>query len=184
MSADVEIVDKLKKILGKFYKIDDKYGIICIGTTATGEIVPIRVDSEGRLEETGIQTAPFTSKFAEFKDQVIGPGEWLDVLQYTSAGQVEEFFILSPNTNFKVQVAVDGAVVLEKTYDELREVQQNSRDISAFAELDENGDPTGFYVASIRNIPHAVSIQVKVQNTGASPITLPNIFVKYKTLGE
>jgi hypothetical protein len=105
------------------------------------------------------------------------------VLQYTGTGQVEEFFIRSPNTNFKVQVTVDEAVVLEKTYDELREIQQNSRDISAFAELDENGDPTGYYVASIRNIPHAVSIQIKVQNTGSAPTTLPNIFVKYKTLG-
>jgi hypothetical protein len=137
-----------------------------------------------RLEETGVLTIPFASKFAEFKDQAIGAGEWLNVLQYTGAGQVEEFFIRSPNTNFKVQVTVDGAVVLEKTYNELREVQQNSRDISAFAELDENGDPTGYYVASIRNIPHAVSIQVKVQNTGSAPTTLPNIFVKYKTLGE
>jgi len=137
-----------------------------------------------RLEETGILTVPpFTSNFKEFKDQAVGAGEWLNVLQYTGTGQVEEFFIRSPNTNFKVQVTVDGAVVLEKTYDELREIQQNSRDISAFPELDENGDPTGYYVASIRNIPHAVSIQIKVQNTGSTPTTLPNIFVKYKTLG-
>jgi hypothetical protein len=137
-----------------------------------------------RLEETGILTVPpFTSNFKEFKDQAVGAGEWLNVLQYTGTGQVEEFFIRSPDTNFKVQVTVDGTVVLEKTYDELREIQQNSRDISAFAELDENGDPTGYYVASIRNIPHAVSIQIKVQNTGSAPTTLPNIFVKYKTLG-
>jgi hypothetical protein len=136
-----------------------------------------------RLEETGVLTIPFTSKFTELKDQTIGASEWLNVLQYNGAGQVDEFFIRSPNTNFKVQVTVDGTVVLEKTYDELREVQQNSRDISAFAELDENGDPTGYYVTSIRNIPHAVSIQIKVQNIGASSTTLPNIFVKYKTLG-
>jgi hypothetical protein len=137
-----------------------------------------------RLEETGVLPVPFTSSFKEFKDQSLGAGEWLSVLQHTGAGQVDEFFVRSPSTGFKVQVTVDGAVVLEKTYDELREVQQNSRDISAFAELDENGDPTGYYVASMRNIPHAASIQIKVQNTGTAPTTLPNIFVKYKTLGE
>jgi len=137
-----------------------------------------------RLEETGVLSVPFTSNFKEFKDQPVGAGEWLNVLQYTGAGQVDEFFVRSPNTSFKVQVTVDGAVVLEKTYDEIREVQQNSRDLSAFAELDENGDPTGYYVASMRNIPYAVSIQIRVQNTGTAPITLPNVFVKYKTLGE
>jgi hypothetical protein len=136
-----------------------------------------------RLEETGVLTITFASRFAEFKDQGLGAGEWLNVLQCTGAGEVEEFFVRSPSTGFKVQLAVDGTVVLEKTYDELREVQQNSRDISAFAELDENGDPTGYYVASIRSIPFSESVQIRVQNTGGSPITLPNVFAKYGVAG-
>jgi hypothetical protein len=45
-----------------------------------------------RLEETGVLTIPFTSSFKEFKDQAVRAGEWLNVLQYTGAGQVEEFF--------------------------------------------------------------------------------------------
>jgi hypothetical protein len=136
-----------------------------------------------RLEETGVLTIPYTVKFAELRGETVNPGGWLNVLRYTGSGQVDEFLIRSPNTSFKVQVTVDGAVVLEKIYDELREIQQNSRDISAFPELDENGDPTGYYVVSIRNIPFTSSIGVMVQNTGTSPTTLPNVFVKYRVLG-
>jgi hypothetical protein len=136
-----------------------------------------------RLEETGVLTIPYTAKFAEFRGETVNPGGWLNVLQYTGSGQVDEFFIRSPNTSFKVQVSIDGSVTLEKTYDELREIQQNSRDISAFPELDENGDPTGYYIVSIRNIPFTSSIGVMVQNTGTSPATLPNVFVKYRILG-
>ncbi|GAI13524.1 unnamed protein product, partial [marine sediment metagenome] len=40
-------------------------------------------------------------------------------------------------------------------------------------------DPTGHYVASIRNIPYENSIWVVVQNTGPAPVTFSQLFVKY-----
>lgn len=137
-----------------------------------------------RLEESGIIVLPYAAKFINRTDQTITPGDWLTILEMEAAGNVEEFFIHSPNTDFKIQIVVNGSTVLEKTYEELREIQQNSRDVSAFAELDEEGNPTGYYIASIRNVSCETSMVVKVQNTGATPTTLPNIFAKYKTLGE
>jgi len=163
-SASIDILEMLREFSWTFYNLAESNKLLNDLVGAVG----------GAL----------SGKFTEFEDQSVGAGEWLNVLQYTGAGQVDEFFIRSPNTNFRVQIIIDGVVALDKTYDELMEVQQNSRDLSAFDELDENGDPTGYYVASMRNIPYAVSIQIKVQNTGTDPVTLPNVFVKYKTLGE
>ncbi|GAJ19078.1 unnamed protein product, partial [marine sediment metagenome] len=57
--------------------------------------------------------------------------------------------------------------------------QQNSPEIGAFAELDEDGDPTGHYVASIRDISYENSIWVRVQNTGSALVTFSQLFVKY-----
>ena len=154
--SDVEILHYLKKNLGIIIK---------------------------RLEESGVLTIPYTGKIICLENRTVPPNEWLTILEHTGIGRIDEFFIRSPETSFTVQVSVDGAVVLEKTYDELREIQQNSRDVSAFAELDENGDPTGYYIVSIRNIPYYSSVSVKLQNVGAASITLPNIFVKYRILG-
>ncbi|GAI88348.1 unnamed protein product, partial [marine sediment metagenome] len=96
----------------------------------------------------------------------------------------EQFHVRSPNTDFRVSIAVDGVSVFNKTYDEIRQISQSSPEISAFAELDENGDPTGHYVASIRNIPYESSIWVRVQNTGAGPVTFSQLFAKYTIKGE
>ncbi|GAI58952.1 unnamed protein product, partial [marine sediment metagenome] len=74
---------------------------------------------------------------------------------------------------------VDGVSVFSKTYAEIREIQQNSPELSAFAELNEDGDPTGHYVASIRDIPYESSIWVRVQNTGPAPVTFSQLFIKY-----
>jgi hypothetical protein len=131
------------------------------------------------VDFAGSPTPTFASKFVEFRSQPLGAGEWLDALQYTGAGQIDEFFVLAPNTNFKVQITVDGVVVLERTYDELRDIEQSTRDISAFPELDEDGNATGDYLVSIRNIRFSTSIQVKVQNTGGTSTTLRNIFIKH-----
>ena len=136
-----------------------------------------------RLEETGVLTIQYRGVFLNLDDQTVLPGQWLTVLETEEAGEVDEFFIRSPDTNFKVKITVDGVDVLEKTYDELREVEQNSRYISAFAELDENGDPTGYFIASVRNIPHSSSVAIRVQNTGSVATTFPNVFVKRRVLG-
>ncbi|GAI31608.1 unnamed protein product, partial [marine sediment metagenome] len=91
----------------------------------------------------------------------------------------EQFHVRSPNTNFRVLIVVDGLSVFSKTYDEIREIQQNSPELSAFAELDEDGDLTGFYIASLRNIPYEDSILVRVQNIDLLPVTFSQLFAKY-----
>lgn len=123
-----------------------------------------------------------TARFADFVGRTVNPGEWFTVISETGRGLIREFHVRSPNTSFKVSITVDGVATLEKTYDELRQIEQNSLDISAFAELDENGDPTGYYVASIRNIPYYSSALLRVQNMGTSPITFSQLFAKYHIL--
>ncbi|MBA7584012.1 hypothetical protein ES708_25964 [subsurface metagenome] len=137
---------------------------------------------------TGTVPSPVTiptesTKFVDLAGSVVGAGEWLTVLEESEAGQLEQFHVRSPNTDFRVSIAVDGVSVFSKTYDEIRQISQHSPEISAFAELDENGDPTGYYVASLRNIPYQNSILVRIQNTGLVPVTFSQLFVKYSIKG-
>ena len=125
-----------------------------------------------------LETVP-TTRFVDLAGSVVGAGGWLTVLESSETGELEQIHVRSPNTDFRVSIAVDGVSVFNKTYDEIRQISQNSPEISAFAELDEDGDPTGYYVASSRNIPYQSSIQVGVQNTGLVPVTFSQLFAKY-----
>ena len=125
-----------------------------------------------------------TTRFVDLARSSTRAGGWLTVLYKSGAGQLEQFHIRSPNTDFRILIAVDMRGFFAKTYDEIRQISQHSPEISAFAELDENGDPTGHYVASIRDIPYESSIWVRVQNTGASPVTFSQLFAKYIIKGE
>ena len=133
-----------------------------------------------RIEELVITPIVPTTKFVDLAGSVVGAGEWLTVLEEFESGQLEQFHVRSPNTDFRISMVVDGVSVFSKTYDEIRQISQHSPEISAFAELDENGDPTGYYVASIRDIPYQSSILVRVQNTGAAPVTFSQLFAKYR----
>ncbi|MBA7521247.1 hypothetical protein ES705_13352 [subsurface metagenome] len=120
-----------------------------------------------------------TTRFVDLAGSIVGAGEWLTILEESEAGELEQFHVRSPNTDFRILIDVDGVSVFNKTYDEIREIQQNSPELSAFAELDEDGDPTDHYIASIRNIPYESSILVRVQNTGLVVVTFSQLFAKY-----
>ncbi|MBA7628603.1 hypothetical protein ES703_36098 [subsurface metagenome] len=119
-----------------------------------------------------------TTRFVDLARSSAGPARTLTILDNLGAGQLEQFHVRAPNTNFRIIIAVDMRYFV-KTYDEIREIQQNSPELSAFAELNEDGDPTGHYIASIRDIPYKNSIWVRVQNTGSAPVTFSQLFVKY-----
>ena len=124
-----------------------------------------------------------TTRFVDLAGSVVGAGEWLTVLEREVAGQLEQFHARSPNTDFRISIAVDGVSVFSKTYDEIRQISQSSPEISAFAELNEDGDATGYYLASIREIPYQSSILVRVKNTGLVPVTFSQLFAKYTIKG-
>ena len=151
----VEVLNQLRKIAGKFRRVE---GIDIYDT--------------------------LTTRYADFAGRSVEAGEWFKVLDRAGRGRIGAFHVRSPNTSFKVSISVDGESVLEKTYDELRGIQQNSPNISAFAERDEEGDLTGYYVASIRKVPYYSSILVKVQNIGVASVTFSQLFVKYHVRGD
>jgi hypothetical protein len=153
-TSDVEIIRKLNLILAKFREAE---GIDVYDT--------------------------ITARSVDLAGKVVDAGAWVTVLNVEGRGYLKEFFVKCPNTNFKVSISVDKETFLEKTYAELREIQQNSKDISAFAERDEEGELTGYYVASIRNVPYYSSILVKVQNTGTTSVTFSQLFAKYNIRG-
>ncbi len=128
-----------------------------------------------RIEEP---TVALTTRFVDLAGSVVAAGGWLTILESLETGELEQFHVRSPNTDFKIEIVIDGVSVFSKTYDEIRQIGQNSPEISAFAELDEGGDVTGYYVASLRNIPYHSSILVRVQNTGLVPVTFSQLFAK------
>jgi hypothetical protein len=143
-----------------------------MGITGT---VPAKVT----IGELVITPVVRTTRFVDLAGSLVAAGGWLTVLTDSGEGQLDEFLVRCPKINFKVLVAVDVVSVFSKTHGELCEIGQNSPDISAFAELDMNGDPTGYYVASIRDIPYQISILMRVQNTGLAPVTFSQLFAKY-----
>ena len=120
-----------------------------------------------------------STRFVDLAGSSVAASEWLTVLEEFEAGQLEQFHVRSPNTDFRVSIAVDEVSVFNKTYAEIRQIGQNSPELSAFAELDEDGDPTGYYVASLRNIPYRSSTWVRIQNTGLVLVTFSQLFAKY-----
>lgn len=120
-----------------------------------------------------------TTKIVDHPGQSVNAGVWFTMIDEAGKGMMGAFHARSPDVDFEIKLTVDGTVVLEKTYAELREIQQNSPTISAFAERDENGDLTGYYVASVRDAPYYVSIKLEIQNTGGAPKTFSQLFTKY-----
>lgn len=121
-----------------------------------------------------------STRFVDLARSVVPAGEWLTILESFETGELEQFHIRSPNTDFKISITVEGESIFEKTYSEIRMISQGSPEISAFAELDEDGDLTGYYLASVRDITYQNSILVKVQNTGLAPVTFSQLFAKYR----
>ncbi|NVM57798.1 MAG: hypothetical protein HWN51_06745 [Desulfobacterales bacterium] len=115
---------------------------------------------------------------ADFPTKVIAVGKYFDPINVVGSGELDELMVLSPNTDFAVVVAVDGTTILSKTYAELNALTQSLRCVSAFPEVDEDGNPTGDYLAHIKGISFLVSLVARVANTGAVDTTF-NIFGKY-----
>lgn len=120
-----------------------------------------------------------TTRFVDLAGSSVDAGEWLTVLERSESGQLEQFHVRCPNSDLKISITVDGISVFEKSYSEIRQISQSSPEISAFAELNEDGDLTGYYIASLRNIPYQSSILVRVQNTGLVVVTFSQLFAKY-----
>ena len=117
-------------------------------------------------------------KTADYLSQAIDAGAYLDVISVDGSGELDELMVLCPNTSFGVTIAVDGTTILSKTYSQLNAVTQTLSFVSAFAEVDENGDATGNYLIHIKNISFLSSLVARITNTGGASATF-NIFGKY-----
>jgi len=122
------------------------------------------------------------SRFQKQENVEIGVGETKTVFTRTGHGILREIIIRSPSTDFRVAVLIDGEETLNASYSELSVIGQNSNSITAVEELDYDGNPTGYYVVSIRLLVCSEGIEVRVTNTGASSIILSHVFVDYAIL--
>lgn len=131
------------------------------------------------VEYKRVQVFDSAEAIADFPSQVIAAGGTFDPISVTGSGVLDELMVLSPNTSFGVAVAVDGSTILSKTYAQLNALTQSLRCVSAFAELDENGDATGKYLIHLKDISFLASLVARVTNTGGASATF-NIVGKYR----
>lgn len=131
------------------------------------------------VEYKRVQVFESAEAIADYPSQAIDAGGYFDAISVSGSGVLNELMVLSPNTSFKVDVDVDGSTILFKTYDELNALTQSLRYVSAFAELDENGDPTGNYLVHLEGISFLESLLVRIYNTGGVSTTF-NIVGKYR----
>jgi len=134
------------------------------------------IDKLGNLPSSG----NLPSHFLKQENIVIKAGETKTVFTM-GQGILKEIIIRSPSTDFNIIILIDDSEVLNESYSEFSVIGQNSSCITAVEELDYDGNPTGYYVVSIRLLACREGIEVKVVNTGTSSITLPHVFVDYTT---
>ena len=107
-------------------------------------------------------------------------GKTYQFLSHGYPGYLDEALVIGSTTSFSVVVTIDDEEFLNKTYSEYTDITQPLDYISAFEELDENGNPLSKYVVHIKNLVFKESIVISVKNNGASPMIFHNLFAKYR----
>ncbi|GAJ05588.1 unnamed protein product, partial [marine sediment metagenome] len=58
------------------------------------------------------------TRFVDLARSSVWAAAWLNVLEKFGAGQLEQFHVRAPNTDFRILIIVDGISIFSKTYDE------------------------------------------------------------------
>jgi len=120
------------------------------------------------------------TKIKEETDKTLSTGQEYEFVALTGLYLVSQFFIRSPSNNFSVIVSINGANILDNTYTEFLDFSYNIEDIAAFAEVDEDGIPTGKYVVILKNLNCDNHISIRIRNNSGGNITFDKIFCKYQ----
>lgn len=128
---------------------------------------------------TGVGAVNTTTRFVSLIDVPLRPRVDFTIFSSREQGYVNEIMVRSQSMDFGITLYIDDAISMYATYSDLVHIGQNSPDISAFDELDIDGNRTGYYVLSVRNIPYYYSFEAQLMNIGSSNILLSNVFAKY-----
>ena len=107
-------------------------------------------------------------------------GKTYEFLSHGYPGQLDEALVIGSTTSFSVTVTIDEKEFLNKTYTEYTDITQPLDYISAFEELDENGNPLSKYIVHIKNLVFKEFIVISVKNNGTSSMIFHNLFAKYR----
>ncbi len=110
----------------------------------------------------------------------VAAGATYEFLSHGYPGYLDEALVIGSTTSFSIIVTIDDKIFLNKTYTEYCNITQPLDYISAFEELDENGNPLGKYVVHIKNLVFKESIVISVKNNGASSMVFHNLLAKYR----
>jgi len=121
-----------------------------------------------------------TTGIVDTTNQNISGGATYQFVNVDQLGFLEECLVVSPSTDFSLILSIDGNEAINKTYQGFNDITQTVKDISAFEELDADGNPTGKYIVHLTDIAFKVSLVISIKNNSGSPITFQNLFCKYR----
>lgn len=146
------------------------------GVCISGEVINTLNNIEDALDRK--------TEIVDRVSQIVEAGESFEIINASGSGRLHEIAIASPSTEMEITITVDGEEKLKKTYNQLRVSTQFLKDISAFAELDEDGNATGNYIIHVKNYPFRTSFIASVKNISASSVTFTVIFAKCEVEGD
>lgn len=122
---------------------------------------------------------PVTTRIISLTNVSISPHRDFMVFSSEDWGFLCELLVRAASPYFGIRLYIDDTISIDNSYVDLTCIGQSSPDISAFDELDMDGNRTGFYIVSIRNIPYYESCSAFIDNNSGNTLILPHIFVKY-----
>lgn len=121
---------------------------------------------------------PMPSHVVDWRDIMV-TGEQV-VVERSGYGVLEEFMIKAEDPEFQVLVVRDWELkpILRGNYSDIRDIQQNVQSLSAFPERNEEGDLTGCYVVSIRDVQFEKNLVIRLSTE--KPVKFGAVYAKYK----
>lgn len=106
----------------------------------------------------------------------------LPLLDLKVGGRLHEMVLRSTGKNYSLLLLADRAVKIDKTFDEMMTIGPHLDTVSAIAEVDQEGTPTGFYVLRIADVSWLEEVYAVVNVK--EPTLFKQVFIKYDSFAE
>jgi hypothetical protein len=100
-----------------------------------------------------------------------------ELLRVRGRGELVELVVVSPSKDFGLQVFMDGALRLSRSFEELESISPHAESIAAYRDAE-----TGLCVLNVRDLRWASELSLTI--TAREPIEFKRVFATYKVYGR
>jgi len=90
-----------------------------------------------------------------------------DIIDTQKPGKLREAMIKSSSSDFSITISLDGVVIMDRSFSDLKDISEYSESIDAF----QSGS---YYIVSLRNLSWRDSFRLRISTSGV--LTFPWIF--------